>query len=99
MRVYYSSLEDWKQRREDKKTEKYWELQEADHVLSPYEEYQKKWNFRESEYGERPSNNGLGLGNPAFAFDTKLAKYIRLKSCEIVDGKITDIRYEDLPKH
>jgi len=53
--------------------------------------------YPESYYGHRPSNNGLDPANPGFAFHTKLMKFARLKSCEIVDGKIDpkSIRYED----
>jgi hypothetical protein len=46
-------------------------------VLLPHEAYQQEFNFIEADYGWRPSNNGLDMGNPAFAFTTNLAKWIR----------------------
>ena len=63
----------WKHRRQDKKTEIYWKLNPP---KNGWEEYQKRWNFREIDYDYQPSNNGLDLGNPAFAFDKKLTRYI-----------------------
>lgn len=96
-RTYYTNLENWKTRRKDKKTELYWINYEKKHgKLNNYEEYQKEWNFRETDYDHQPSNNGLDLMNPGFAYDKKLLKYMRIKSCLIVDGQCTDIRYEDL---
>lgn len=92
MRVRYLNLENWKQVRKDKNTEQYWINNPTE---NSFEEYQKKWNFREVDYNHEPSNNGLDVGNPAFAFDKKLVKYTRLKSCVIVDGMCTDIKYED----
>lgn len=64
---------DWKKKRIDKKTENYWNNRES---LNLWEEYQKEWNFIETDYDYQPSNNGLALGNPAFAFDKKLAKFV-----------------------
>lgn len=75
----YTTLDGWKTRRKDKKTEKYWELKELKGPLNGFEKYQKHWNFIEAEYNYRPSNNGLDLGNPSFAFETKLAKYLKIK--------------------
>lgn len=59
------------------------------------ENWQSDKPFVESKYGHRPSSNGLDMANPGFAFTSNLTKYIRNKSCLIVDGNITDIRYED----
>jgi hypothetical protein len=70
-------IESWKERRKDKKTEAHWKFKEAKCPLNSFEEYQKRWNFIEVNYSERPSNNGLDLANPAFAFSTKLAKWIK----------------------
>lgn len=95
MRVYYSSLENWKTRRQDKKTELYWDNIAAERPLNSWEEYQRKWNFRETDYEATPGKIGYNYGDPAFVYETKLVKYLRHKSCLIVDGKITDIRYED----
>lgn len=66
----------WKQKRKDKRTEQYWKRQMTERLLSDYEQYQCDCNFIEIDYGERPSNNGLDLCNPAFAFHTSLAKWI-----------------------
>lgn len=82
MKIYYASLENWKTRRKDKKMEAYWISREKLGKLNPYEEYQKKWNFRETDYSEKPSNNGLDMANPGFAFTTNLAKYIKIKTYE-----------------
>jgi len=70
------TLVDWKERRKDKRTENHWKKIEEQRKLNSFEEYQKEWNFIETEYSERPSNNGLDRGNPGFAFHTKLAKYL-----------------------
>lgn len=67
-------LRNWKTRREDKRTEEFWRRREP---LNNYQQYQQKWNFIETEYSERPSNNGLDLANPAFAFTTNLVKYLQ----------------------
>lgn len=68
--------EDWKKKRIDKKTENYWRTIESKRNLNSWEEYQKKWNFKETDYDYQPSNNGLDMANPAFAFDKKLAKFV-----------------------
>lgn len=68
-------LVNWKTRRKDPKTELYWLNMEKKTPLNGWQKYQKAWNFIEIHYGERPSNNGLDLCNPGFAFDTKLMKY------------------------
>lgn len=81
VRTPYVVLEDWKHRRQDKKTEIYWERNPP---TNSWEEYQKEWNFREIDYNHEPSNNGLDVGNTAFAFDKKLVKFIRRKSCIII---------------
>lgn len=92
----FATLVDWKTRRQDKKTEAYWRRQEEDHTLTVNEEYQKEWNFIEKDYPETPSNNGLGLGNPGFAFHTSLAKYIKIAECEInYRGHIIKVTYLD----
>jgi len=67
-------IDGWKRRRQDKKTEVYWKRNPPQ---NEWEEYQKKWNFKETDYDYQPSNNGLDLGNPAFAFDKKLVRYIK----------------------
>lgn len=95
-RTRYSNLENWEHRRQDKKTELYWINKSKEHPLSSHELHQQKWNFREIDYNSEPSNNGLDLGNPGFAFDKKLIKFLRHKSCVIINGKILDIRYEDI---
>lgn len=69
-------LSEWRQRRKDPKTEKYWNKLESEKELNSFEKYQKEWNFIETEYSERPSNNGLDIANTGFAFTTNLAKYI-----------------------
>lgn len=73
MKIKCIYLRNWKQRRQDKKTEEHW-------VRNPptngWQEYQKEWNFIETEYNDRPSSNGLDLGNPGFAFETKFVKYL-----------------------
>lgn len=97
-RTHFVNLENWKQRRQDKKMELYWERVEKEQgYLTPYQEYQKEWNFRESDYNHEPSNNGLDPANPAFAFDKKLTKFLRHMSCVIhpLNGRLLDIRYED----
>lgn len=95
-RTHYTNLENWQTRRQDKKMELYWErVEKKQGFLNSYQEYRKKYNFREKDYNTTPSNNGLDLGNPGFAFTTNLVKYLRHKSCLIVDGHITDVRYED----
>ncbi len=70
-------MDGWKQRRQDKKTEAYW-------IRNPptngWQEYQKEWNFIEIDYSDAPSNNGLDLGNPAFAFDKKLARFVKIEN-------------------
>lgn len=80
------TLRNWKQKRKDPKTEAYWKRQEEDHKLNSYEEYQKEWNFIETDYDWKPSSNKLmgydgkefypQYGTPAFAFETKLVKYL-----------------------
>lgn len=50
---------------------------EQKRILTGWEKYQKEWNFIETDYSERPSNNGLDLGNPGFAFDKHLARYVK----------------------
>lgn len=69
-------LENWKTRRNDRRAENHWKNIEAKRPLNSFEQYQKDWNFIETDYSERPSNNGLDLGNPGFAFTTNLAKFI-----------------------
>ncbi len=70
------ALREWQQRRQDRKTEVYWASRAAAHALNGWERFQQERNFIESDYGSVPSNNGLDLANPAFAFDTKLAKFL-----------------------
>lgn len=83
MKMLHACLEDWKERRKDKKTEEHWNRIAAERPLYEFEEYQREWNFIEVDYGERPSNNGLDFCNPGFAFTTNLAKYIVIKEVEI----------------
>lgn len=90
IRTYYTNLEKWKQRRKDRKTELYWERNPP---RNGWEEYQKEWNFKEIDYNHEPSNNGLDIINPAFAFDKKLAKFLRRKSCIIINERLEDINY------
>lgn len=73
-------LPGWKKRRQDTRTEEHWRKKEAKGPLNVWELYQKEWNFIEVEYDHQPSNNGLDLGNPAFAFDKKLAKYVKTRT-------------------
>src|SRR6266576_5468153 len=89
VRTHYASLENWKRRRQDKKTELYWEHNPP---TNSWQEYQKEWNFKETDYNSEPSNNGLDLSNPAFAFDKKLIKFIKHKSCIIVNSQCMRIR-------
>lgn len=81
MEVKHACLVDWKRRRTDLKTEVYWNKRID--TLSTYEEYQKKWNFVEKDYSYEPSNNGLDLANPAFAFDKKLVKFIEVRTINL----------------
>lgn len=78
--MQYAHLENWKQRRNDRKTEQYWKNNPP---KNSWQEYQKDWNFRETDYNDAPSNNELDPANPAFAFDKKLVKYITIKSMDI----------------
>lgn len=95
-RTYFSTLENWKTRRQDPKMELHWKKVEEDQGgLNGWQEYQKEWNFRETDYEATPGKIGYNYGDPAFVFETKLVKYLRHKSCLIVDGVLTDIRYED----
>lgn len=66
-------IEGWKRKRDDKRAKLHWERKPP---RNGWEEYQKEWNFIETDYGERPSSNGLDLMNPGFAFHTSLVKYI-----------------------
>lgn len=86
--VRYTQLENWKERRQDKKTEEYWERKAAKGPLNNWQEYQREWNFIEIDYNHQPSNNGLDPVNPAFAYDKKLAKFLKAKECLIIDGGI-----------
>ncbi len=71
------TLRKWKSPRKDTRVENIWKARRAANSgLTSWEEYQAEWNFIETEYGERPSNNGLDMANPAFAFTTNLARYI-----------------------
>lgn len=72
-------LENWKQRRSDARVANHWATVAAKRQLTPFEKYQREWNFIETEYSDRPSNNGLDMTNPAFAFTTNLAKFIVFK--------------------
>lgn len=96
--IRYSQLENWKTRRTDKKTEAHWDRIAAERKLNSYEEYQRKWNFIETDYNDTPSNNGFPLGSPAFAFHTSLVKYLKQKECVIIDGRVIEesIRYCEL---
>jgi len=91
MLIHFATLENWKTRRQDKKTEGYWDRKAAEGPLSCNQEYQREWNFIEKDYGEAPSNNGLDLGNPGFAFDTKLAKYLVNKVWDTETSVITKV--------
>lgn len=91
--VNYSNLEGWRHRRIDKRTENYWNRIAEERPLNSFEEHQREWNFREIEYNHEPSNNGLDMYNPAFAFDKKLVKFLRCKECDIIDGHVVNIRY------
>lgn len=73
-----NTLVNWKTRRNDKRVENYWKGYEDKWSLNSWQKYQKEWNFIETEYSDRPSNNGLDLCNPGFAYTTNLAKYISL---------------------
>lgn len=70
-------LYNWKKRRSDPRVENYWKKIASQRKLNGHEEYQQKWNFIETEYGHRPSSNGLDLMNPGFAFHTSLVKYMK----------------------
>lgn len=73
-----SVLTDWKTKRNDKRVQNYWKAYLEKHgEINNYQKYQMEWNFIETEYSERPSNNGLDLGNPSFAYTTNLAKFIK----------------------
>lgn len=75
------SLYNWKKRRNDKRTEKYWEnLETKQGSLNDWQKYQKRWNFIETDYDTAPYNNGLSIGNPAFAFKTHSTHGVALKS-------------------
>lgn len=80
MIIRHAALRNWKQRRNDKKTEVYWERNSP---TSTWEEYQKEWNFIETDYSSTPSNNGYDTAHPAFAFETKLQKHIQIVDVEI----------------
>ena len=67
----------WKHRRQDRKTELFWKNNPP---RNGQEEYQKKWNFIETDYDHEPSNNGFDLSSPAFAFDKKLVRYIKVEN-------------------
>lgn len=71
------TLVDWRKRRNDRRTEAYWRRISEQRELNSFERYQIKWNFTETDYGHTLSNNGLDMANPGFAYDTKLAKYLR----------------------
>lgn len=73
------TLKDWKKKREDKKMELFWNNIADRRKLSAYEEYQRRWNFKETDYNFEPSNNGLDIANPGFAYDKKLVKHIEIK--------------------
>ena len=89
--VNYISLEMPKTRRQDKRTERYWENNPP---TNSWKEYQKEWNFIETEYdAETLMSNGLDMGNPGFAWKTKYVKYLRHKKAEIKDGKIIKTWY------
>ncbi len=63
----------WKTKRADKRAENHWATRP---ITNGWQEYQREWNFIETDYSDRPSNNGLDLMNPGFAFTTNLAKYL-----------------------
>ena len=70
------TLRNWKQRRNDSRVKRHWDRIAENRELNGFEQYQREWNFIETDYSDRPSNNGLDPANPSFAFSTKLAKYI-----------------------
>lgn len=72
----FVELVGWRTRNQSERVENYWSTLAEQRELTPYEKYQREWNFIETEYSERPSNNGLDLMNPGFAYSTKLAKFI-----------------------
>lgn len=78
--ITYTTLVGWKMRRKDKRVEQHWAKIKSQRPLSSYEEYQRDWNFIESEYGDRPSNNGLDTANPSFAYMSHLAKDLVARS-------------------
>ncbi len=81
--VKYACLEMPRKRRQDKRTENIWKEQEKKHTLNSWEDWQSTWNFIESEYNDTPSNNGLDMANPAFAFTTDVAKYIIIRDVPV----------------
>lgn len=91
--INYATLENWKERRNDKRVENHWKDIQSKRKLNSWEKYQQEWNFIETEYSERPSNNGLDLANPNFAFTTNLAKYLVFKT---IDIPVEEVYNEDL---
>lgn len=89
----HAALVDWKSRRSDRKTEEYWRRLEATKPLSDYEKYQQEWNFKETDYSDTPSNNGLDPINPSFAWTTSLAKHIEIVDVYIKNGNIIYVFY------
>lgn len=70
--------DEWRRPRSDKRVQNHWALVASKRKLNSWELYQREYNFIETEYSDRPSNNGLDLGNPGFAFTTNLAKHIKV---------------------
>ena len=81
--VAHACLVGWKERRQDRSAENHWKAIETRRSLNRWQQYQKDWNFIEDRYGPEPSNNGLDPANPAFAYDTKLAKFIVVKQVPV----------------
>lgn len=83
-------LRNWKTRRSDKRVENYWKDYEAKWgKLNSYRQYQREWNFIETDYSDAPSNNELDICNPGFAFDKKLTRYLVYTS-EVERNRETD---------
>ncbi len=81
------TLVGWKERRSDARAQQHWDRIASERPLRPWERFQRRWNFIETDYSYRPSNNGLDPANPAFAFATKLAKHIKIKEITMAKSK------------
>lgn len=92
----YMNLEGFQHRRQDKKMETYWKKIEEDQgYLTSFQKFQQEWNFCETDYNNTPSNNGLDFANPAFAFTTDVAKFLKAKEMEVYDDGSKKVYYRD----